>query len=346
MNITNSTFFTSHNAIAVLDIGITTQKICVIDPSQPDSPLSYQRILFSLNKKKDEFETFIKSLLRSYSDFGIRDFILTTSAEPVFDSDQEAVSFIGKIVNKYVNNVSYYSLDNSFLSPDEAEKNPSKVVSAGWKALAEAAYDFVKEDFLAIEFSTRTFSLAPVKEGKYAANSRNNYERMLNDELLFIGTLETNLVNIENPFIFDGKKIYLPSFPHARTEDLFFISNDLHTSQTDTNLTLDQIRENAYRNVSKMFCISNYKENMDILQKITDNLIQKILNIIKNAIQQKLKAYGLDKIVLFGIGADLLFDYLSQDEEFANIKIVKGSDFVSVEFSPAFAIGYLYTKKL
>ncbi|MHA1865703.1 MAG: hypothetical protein ACTSWZ_04275 [Candidatus Heimdallarchaeaceae archaeon] len=346
MNTTNSAFFTSKKAIAVLDIGITTQKICVIDPSQPDSPLSYQRILFSLYDKRDEFETFIKSLLRSYSDFGIRDFIVTTTAEQVFDSDQEAVEFIGKIVNKYVQNVSYYSLDNSFLSPSEAVKNPSKVVSAGWKALAEAAFDFVKEDFLAIEFSTRTFSLTPIKEGKYASNSKNNYDRMLNDELLFIGTLETNLANIENPFVFDDKQFYLPSFPHARTVDLFFISNDLHTSQTDSNLTLDQIKENAYRNVSRMFCISDYKNNMEFLQKITSALIQKILAIIKKSILQKLKAYELDKIVLFGIGADLLFDYLSQDEEFANIKIGKGSDFVSVEFSPAFAIGYLYTKKL
>ncbi|MHA1399360.1 MAG: hypothetical protein ACTSQE_03295 [Candidatus Heimdallarchaeaceae archaeon] len=340
-----TSFLASLNAIAVLDIGVSTQKMFVADPSNPDEILSYQRIFFPLKEKKDEFETFIKSLLRSYSDFGIRTFILTTTAAPVFSSDKETVEFITKIVSKYVQNVICYSSDGTFVSIAEANKTPEKIVSASWRALGESIKEYVQTDALIVEFSTRSVSLIPICENKICSVSKTDFERIKKSELLFYGLLETNVAIIENPFVYENKKYYLPFEKHASTADLFILSNDLQTSQMEHNLSLERLKERALSNLAKVFCIVDQLNNKEIIQKLAFVMRNKLINQIKTAIKLKLQEYSLNTIVLVGLGSEILYQYLSKQEDMQSVKIVQEKDLLLTEFSPAYAIARIYSSK-
>ena len=88
--------------VAVIDIGISTQQIVVLNPYKPKEPHSYQRLFFPITKSMHDLDKHFKSLFRSYADYRIRKFIISISAAPVFSSAKDAVETILDIINQYI----------------------------------------------------------------------------------------------------------------------------------------------------------------------------------------------------------------------------------------------------
>ncbi len=344
--ISRSSFLTSRNAVAVIDCGISTQKICVVDSDEHGNPelLSFQRIFFSLRDNKQNYETFIKSLLRSYSDFGIRTFILTTNARPAFSSDSETVSFITDIVSKYVKNILCYTSEDNFVTIKEAKKKPQKVVSASWKAVAKEISNNVNEKVLIVEFSTRSLSLTLVDNGKILTDSLSNYERIQNDDLFYFGFYDTNVACIENPFNYKDHTFNLPCESHASTRDIFIITGDLNTIQEERNLSIEQQRKISIDNLAKVFSIdasSNHSMLIEIAEEMKKKFFSKIISIIK----KKLDEFSLNKLILIGTGSETLYNVLVKDEGFKEYEILTDKDLFPNEFSHAYAVALSYLNK-
>ena len=346
----NSTFYKiSSNAIAVLDIGVSTQKFVVLDPEKPDEPLSYQRIYFALKDKKNEFDTFLKSLLRSYSDFGIRKFILTTSASPVFDSAKETIEFISNVITKYINpkNLLCFTKDGNFVPIEKAKKEPEKIVSAGWKALGVGASYLAQTDALIVEFATRTTSFIPVKDYKIVSNANDDHDRVKNKELLFYGLLETNAAFIENTFTCKDEVYFLPFENHAKTADIFLVTKDLQSSDyiQEIGLGKEQVRELAFQNIAKMFSIIDPKYDKKILVEYAMDIRDKLINTIIRIIDIKLDEYNLENIILVGIGEEILYQHLVNKTKAKNI--IQGKNLLHItEINPAYAIGAIYAQRM
>lgn len=344
----SATFMATKKNIAVLDFGLTTHRIIIIDPAHPEEPLSFQKIYLPLRTRKEELEGILKTLLRSYADYHIRKFIITTSSS-FYSSAKETIDFVVQSVTKFIQsmNVLCYTIDGEFLPIEEATKSPEKIVSAGWKALGIGIWDLVGKDALIVDFSTRTTSFIPIKEGKILSNSASDYDRMKNNELLYYGLLETNAAFIEPKFEYKGDVFNLPSEPHAVTADVFLITNDL--PQTDYIIDAPdkkaKFKEDAINRIRNMLCIVDACLVEEDLIEIAEQLKSQMLEEINSNIKRKLEEYNLNRVIITGSGSSVLYQYLKNKMIYG--ELIQANNIIkSAEINSAYCIAYLYAKKM
>ncbi len=340
-------FSVTKRNIAVLDFGVTSLKIVILDPVHPEEPLHFQRIYLPLRTKKEEVESVLKTLLRSYSDYHIRKFIITTTS-PLFASAQETVEYIIMSVTKFIHptNITLYTHDEKFVSINEALVDPTKVVSVGWKALGKGLWHMVKKDGLVVDFSTRTTSFIPVKDGKILSESQSDFERMKRDELIFFGFLETNVAFIQPRFEFNGETYNLPFEPHVIMADIFLITGDLKSNDyvTDTPDKKAKFREDALDRLKRMLCIIDDHFSENDLVKVAHILKVRMLEKINQIINKKLQEHNLSRILITGIGSNLLYQYLYEKNESRDI--IKVSDILkTAEINPSYSLAFIYATK-
>ncbi|MHA1686678.1 MAG: hypothetical protein ACTSYD_09780 [Candidatus Heimdallarchaeaceae archaeon] len=333
--------------VAVLDVGLTTQKIVLLDKENPEVPMAYHRLYYPLESKKKEFSSFLKSLFRSYADYMIRTFILTTTAEPLFNTATEAVNFLTDTVTEYIHpsNVLCYTKTGDYVPISEAKHNPMDIVSAGWIGLGKYVAEKVESDMLLVEWSTRSTQFIPIKERKIIVPPMSNFERIKNDFLLFYGVLETNIAHITPVFEYKGEVFNLPFKSHAITADVFLLTNDITvpTYICDTPDHSETTHEGAAMRIRKAFCDVENKFDEQEIKAIAQLLKETMLQKITAIIESKLENYNLNNVVMTGIGSNILFEYLKENSEIDNL--LRASDMIdTVELTPAFSIGYLYCK--
>lgn len=334
--------------IAVLDVGVTTQKIVLLDSSNPQIPLTYHKLYYPLASKKLEFSSFLKSLFRSYAEYMIRTFIITITAEPLFGSAAESVAFLIDTVTRYIRPeiVLCYTKQGEYISITEAKKRPVDVVSAGWTALAKYVAETIDPDILVVEWSTRTFSITPVKNRKIDVPLMNNLQRIKNDLLLFYGVLETNIAHIAPILEYKGEKYNLPFKNHAITGDVFLLTNDITepTYICDPPDYGETTPDGAIKRIRTALCDAEEELTKDQITEIAHLLKDLILKRITAVVEAKLEAHGLNKVLLTGIGTNMLFEHLKNNNKID--KLLRASDIIdTAELTPSFSIGYLYSKK-
>ncbi|MHA1202158.1 MAG: hydantoinase/oxoprolinase family protein [Candidatus Heimdallarchaeaceae archaeon] len=344
----SATFMETKNNIAVLDFGLTTHKIIIIDPAHPEEPLSFQKIYLPLRTRKEELEGILKTLLRSYADYHIRKFIITTSSS-FYSSAKETVDFVVQAVTKFIQsrNILCYTIDGEFLPIEEATKIPEKIVAAGWKALGKGVWELVKKDALIVDFSTRTTSFIPIKEGKILSNSSSDHERMKHNELLYYGLLETNAAFIKPKFEYKGETFNLPFEPHAVTADVFLITNDLPQTDyiIDTPDKKAKFKEDAINRIQNMLCIVDSCLEEEDLVEIAEQLKSHMLEEINSNIKRKLEEYNLNRVIVTGSGSGVIYQYLKNKMIYGEL-ILATNIIRSAEINSAYCIAYLYAKKM
>ncbi|MHA2358008.1 MAG: hypothetical protein ACXABK_04485 [Candidatus Heimdallarchaeaceae archaeon] len=338
---------TKKQNIAILEFGVTTQKIVVLDPNHPEEPLRFERFFLPLNTKREELEGTLKTLLRSYADYNIRKFILSISSS-FFSSPKETVEYIIDSVTKFIlpTNILVYTIDGNFITPEAALRVPHKIVSTGWRALGEGVWALVKKDALVIHFSSSDTSFIPIREGMILSRSKSDYDRIRNNEILFYGLLETNAAFIQPSFEY-GDNIYnLPFEPHALTADVFLITEDLHVSDyiIDTPDKKAKFKEDSLNRLKNMLRITD--ENFDEFElvKIAHLLKTRLLEEINQNIRRKLFENSLERIILTGVGSNVLYQYLKNKDEYD--ELFKATDIIkTAEINPTFCIAYIYASK-
>ena len=343
----STSFNVNKHNIAVLDFGVTSLKIVIVDPSHPEEPFHSQRIYLPLRTRRQEIDGELKTILRSYADYNIRKFILTTTS-PLFASAKETIEFIINSVTNFIHpaNIVLYTHDGEFVTIKQALENPSKVVSVGWKALGKGLWKMTKQEGLVVDFSTRTTSFIPIRKGEILSSSKSDHERMKNDELIFFGLMETNAAFIQPIFEYNGETFNLPFETHAITADVFLVTEDIQSSDYITN-TPDKkakFKEDALDRIKSMFCIVDDSFHEQDLIKIAYLLKLRMLEKINRLIKKKMEEYQLDKIIITGIGANILYQYLMEKNEYTNIS--KASDIIkTAEINPSFSLAYIYASK-
>ena len=345
----SSVNFSANQNIAVLDFGLTILRIVIIDPTHPEEPLYFQKIYLPLRSRREELESILKTLLRSYADYNIRKFILTIR-NSFFSTAKETLEFVIDSVTKFIRatNILFYTFDGNFISTEVALKTPERVIAAGWRAIGEAIWKFVRKDSLIVNYSAHSTGFISVKEGNIYSKSLSNNDRMKNNELLFYGLLETNAAFIQPKFEYGGEIYNLPNETHALTADIFLITGDLQQSGyiVDTTDKKAKFKEDALNRLRNMLCITNVNFDEYELIKIAHLLKTKLLEEINQNIRRKLFEDNINHIIITGLGANILADYLKAKDEYEDI--ILANEFIKTsEVNSTYCIAYIYvTQKM
>jgi len=158
---------------------------------------------------------------------------MTAELSDVYWSKKEGVNHILDCVSQIFADVPIFVLnvDAKLISVKDARKKPLKVAAANWAATGWMVSQII-ENCLIIDVGSTTTSIIPIIIGRIVASGRTDLEKLLNGELVYTGTLRTNVAAIIN---------YIPI-----REGKARVSSELFAQSGDVHLLLNHIKEEDY----------------------------------------------------------------------------------------------------
>ena len=185
---------------------------------------------------REQLPRVLEKLKKQLVNFASLDVVGVTMTAELSDSywtKKEGVNHILACVTQVFSDVPMFvlSVEAELLSVEDAQREPLKVASANWAATGWMVSQVI-ENCLVVDVGSTTTSIIPLINGKIAAEGRTDLEKLRNGELVYSGSLRTNVATIVNSIPLDGRTTRVSS-------ELFAQSGDVH-------LALDNIREEEY----------------------------------------------------------------------------------------------------
>jgi len=203
---------------------------------------------------------------------------LTAELADVYRTKREGVEHVLGCVREVFSYVPVYILntDAELESFEEALAAPLGVASANWAATGWLVAQYF-ENCVIVDVGSTSTSIIPVINGKLAAQGRTDLDKLIYGELVYTGSLRTNLAAITQRVPVKGVNATVSS-------ELFALSGDVH-------LILGNIKREQYINETADGKGTTHKEALTRLARLicadTEMLTEKELTTIAQYIYEK-----------------------------------------------------------
>jgi probable H4MPT-linked C1 transfer pathway protein len=124
--------------------------------------------------------------------------------------------------------VRVYCVDGRFATTGEARESPQLAAASNWHALATFVCRFMlSRTGLLIDVGSTTTDVIPLVDGRVAAQSRNDTERLLSHELLYRGVGRTPICALTNAVPLRSQLCRIAAEVFATTADAYLLLGDL-----------------------------------------------------------------------------------------------------------------------
>jgi probable H4MPT-linked C1 transfer pathway protein len=196
---------------------------------------------------------------------------------------------------------------NGVLNFEEVSENPDEVAAANWIATAKIA-SRIDENCIMIDTGSTTTDIIPVKDGSECAKGRSDLERLKTGELVYSGTLRTNLATIVDKMPLDDEFVRVSSELFAITADVHMVLGNI-TEEDYTCSTPDgagKSKEDCMRRISRVICgdldmLSRYD-----IEKIAGHIYKKQVQKVAEALLEVSKRENLTEVITTGLGMDII----------------------------------------
>ncbi len=340
-----------------IDIGGANTKITKLNTN---NSYTIDHIYFPMWMKNNE----LINLLSKYNNNNnkISKIALVTTAElaDAYKTKKEGIENILNSVEEAFPNKEIYIFDvnGNFLTVEEGKKKYMDISASNWTATTEfIKKEFNLNDFLLIDMGSTTTDIIPVINGNIVAN-KTDLDRLINKELLYVGTLRTPVSFLTNEIIFKGIKTNMSSEYFAITGDINIIMNKISENEysCDTPDGKPANKEHCKIRLSKVICSDLEQITNNEIENLAFQLYEKLINLIKYNISFVLKKYNnINNIVITGLGEPILLDalkLLNENKEYDGINnkynIISIKDKYNKDISlatPSFAVAKLLSYK-
>ena len=239
---------------------------------------------------------------------------MTAELSDAYQTKREGVNHILGCVKKAYPNIATYVLnsDAQLVSVQEAENNHLSVSSANWAATGWLISRHLKNAVIVDVGSTST-SIIPIVDAKLAAQGKTDLDKLLCGELVYTGSLRTNIAAIVGSVPIQGGIAGVSS-------ELFATSGDVHlvlghiSAVNFTAETADgrgkTVQESMAR-LSRVICADtemlNTQEITDLARHIYAQQVKQIVDGL-NRVYKNTKTLTAENlpIVVTGLGKDFL----------------------------------------
>ncbi len=194
----------------------------------------------------------------------------------------------------------------------EAQVAPLEVAAANWAATGWMVAQLVK-DCIVIDVGSTSTSIIPIVDGHISAAGKTDLEKLMNGELVYTGSLRTNIAAIANSIPLRNGTVRVSSELFAQSGDVHLVLGNI-TEEQYTVETADgrgKTRAEALARLARVVCAdTEMLTEQEIVQfatyiyskqveQITEGLRQ-VYNRIKPRTKMEIKA------VVTGLGKDFL----------------------------------------
>jgi hypothetical protein len=266
------------------------------------TPQQLPNVLLSLNKKlnTDKLDAVGVTMTAELSD--------------AYQTKREGVKHILDCVNAAYPDINIYVLnsDAELVSVDEAQRNHLSVSSANWAATGWLIAKHLKNAVI-VDVGSTTTSIIPVISGRIAAKGKTDLDKLLVGELIYTGSLRTNIAAIVQSVPIRGGVSGVSSELFATSGDVYLILG--HISAADFSAeTADgrgRTEFEAKARLSRLVCADaemlTDQEIVELARYVYSRQITQITDGLSRVYQNTKRLTDSDlPILVTGLGKDFL----------------------------------------
>lgn len=203
-------------------------------------------------------------------------------------------------------------VDTALRSVQEAKRHPMKVAAANWVATGWMVSQLIEQG-ITVDIGSTTTSIIPIQHARVAARGKTDLEKLQTGELVYTGSLRTNVATIVDSIPIRGQQTRVSS-------ELFATSGDVHlllghiTKKEYTSETADgrgKSKEAAMARLARVVCADRNMLSEEELIHIAKYIYNAQLQQVKGGINQVYSSLtsrerGSCKVVVTGLGRHFL----------------------------------------
>ena len=279
---------------------------------------------------------------------------ITAELSDAYMTKKEGIHHVLDAVTEVFGDAPTFVLDveAKLLSVKEARSEPLKVASANWAATGWMISQTVK-NCVVVDVGSTTTSIIPVINGKLATEGRTDLEKLQNGELVYSGSLRTNVATIVSGIPVHGKMTRVSSELFAQSGDVHLILGNIgeeeYTAETCDGRGKTGMK--AAARLARVVCADidmlTEQEIVDMAQFVYDRQVEQIgegLRQVSERIKQRQENIC---VVVTGIGRNFLAGKAAEKAGFKDIVDMKerlGADAAVV--SPSVGVALLVASSL
>lgn len=203
-------------------------------------------------------------------------------------------------------------VDARLRSIQEAKLEPFKVAAANWAATGWMVSQIIK-DCVVIDVGSTSTSIVPVVEGTIAAAGKTDMDKLMNGELVYTGSLRTNIATIANSIPIRGSIAKVSSELFAQSGDVHLILGNI-TEKDYTVETADgkgRTKIEAMARVARVICADSEmlteEEIIQVSKYVFNRQIEQIVEGLSQ-VYSRIKPRAKRKVVgvVTGLGRGFL----------------------------------------
>ena len=232
---------------------------------------------------------------------------MTAELVDAYDTKKEGVlDVVNKCEDTFNCPIAYVEIDG-MMNKEKKKKNPLKAAAANWIATAQIATLF-SDNCIFIDTGSTTTDIIPIKNGKECAIGKSDFDRSATGELVYTGTLRTNLASFLDTVKLNDKSYRVASELFAQTADVYMIL-DLITEDDYVCDTFDgegKSKIDCARRIARVVCADLEILSMEDIVEMSKYIHQKQIEQIAEGLKQVVETQNLDLIITTGLGKDIL----------------------------------------
>lgn len=232
---------------------------------------------------------------------------MTAELVDAYDTKKDGVlDVVGKCEETFSCPIAYVGIDG-MLSKEEIEATPLKAAAANWIATAQIA-TLISDNCIFIDTGSTTTDIIPIKNGSECAIGKSDFDRSATGELVYTGTLRTNLASFLDKVELNGKEYRVSSELFAQTADVYtvldLITDDDYVCDTFDGESKSKI--DCARRIARVVCADLEMLSLDDIVEMSELIHQRQIEQIADGLKQVVETQNLDLIVVTGLGKDIL----------------------------------------
>ena len=232
---------------------------------------------------------------------------MTAELVDAYDTKKDGVlDVVKKCEDTFTCPIAYVGVEG-MLSREEIEKTPLKAAAANWIATAQIA-TLISDNCIFIDTGSTTTDIIPIKDGMECAIGKSDFDRSATGELVYTGTLRTNLASFLDKVQLNGKEYRVASELFAQTADVYMLLDliDEEDYICDTFDGEGKSKVECARRIARVVCADLEMISMDDVVEMSKFIHQKQIEQIADGLKQVCETQKLDLIITTGLGKDIL----------------------------------------
>jgi probable H4MPT-linked C1 transfer pathway protein len=313
---------------------------------------------FPIWKNPERLPAVISNLCKKTSSPEVPDCVavtMTAELSDVYRTKREGINHVADCVLKVFpkTQVLFLDVDANLRTIEEVKTNPLTIAAANWVATGWMLSKLIPNCVI-IDVGSTSTSIIPVTNGRIAACGKTDLEKLVNGELVYTGSLRTNIATIVSLIPVQGGIARVSSELFAQSGDVHLILGNIEKDQyvSETADGKGKTRAEAMARLARVVCADlemlTEEEIVGMAQFICDRQIEQISEGLSQVCSRKGRVSRREEtIVVTGFGKIFLAQKAAQRigiEKVVDLNDLVGSD-VSIA-SPAVGVALMAANKI